>query len=284
MSSSFPTELDSFLSIADNPAMNTSGRTATQVVGQLQAALAAVQAVIGVTGSSVSGTVEKRISDQAAAISALSAALGAPVIVSGTAPASPQSGAAWLDTSASPAALKVWVAGSPGTWVTVGGSGGATVSGTAPSSPANGALWLDTSTTPSSLKVWVTGSPGAWAQIGVLSVNGRTGAVVLTDSDVPATVVTETGTSRSLTNSDAGTYIRFTSTSAKTVTFGTGLNVTGQEFHLRNVGTNNLTLAASGTTLNAPAGGTLVVPPGGTVTVKQVASTTFDVFGTTTAA
>lgn len=108
----------------------------------------------------------------------------------------------------------------------------------------------------------------------------------LSDADVPATVVTESGTSREMANADAGSYIRFTSTSAKTktATFGTGVNVVGQEFHIRNVGANNLTLTPSSTTLNAPAGGTLVVPPGGTVTVKQVASTEFDVFGTTTAA
>lgn len=158
------------------------------------------------------------------------------------------------------------------------------VASTAPTSPDPGQLWLDTSTTPDTLKVWVPGTPGEWAAVAVLSVNGRQGAVTLTDSDVPATVVTESGTSRSMANADAGSYIRFTSGSAKSATFGTGLNVVGQEFHLRNVGANNLTLTASSTTLNAPTGGTLIVPPGGTVTVKQVASTTFDVFGTTTAA
>lgn len=107
---------------------------------------------------------------------------------------------------------------------------------------------------------------------------------LLTDADVPAPITTESGTSRAMANSDAGHYVRFTSTSAKTATFGTGVNVVGQEFHLRNVGASNLTLTPSSTTLNAPAGGTLVVPPGGTVTVKQVGSTEFDVFGTTTAA
>jgi hypothetical protein len=116
----------------------------------------------------------------------------------------------------------------------------------------------------------------------VTSVSTRTGAVTLTDKDVPATVVTESGTSRAMSNSDAGSYIRFTNGSAKTATFGTGVNVVGQEFHIRNVGANNLTLTPSSTTLNAPAGGTLIVPPGGTVTVKQVASTEFDVFGSTT--
>jgi hypothetical protein len=107
---------------------------------------------------------------------------------------------------------------------------------------------------------------------------------LLTDTDVPAGITTEAGTSRVMENADAGRYIRFTSDSAKTATFGTGVNVVGQEFHIRNVGANDLTLTPSSTTLNAPAGGTLVVPPSGTVTVKQVGATEFDVFGTTTAA
>jgi hypothetical protein len=138
----------------------------------------------------------------------------------------------------------------------------------------------DTLNLSTNLQGWSALDPDSRVQ----SVNTRTGAVTITDTDVPATVVNETGTSRAMANSDAGTYIRFTNTSAKTATFGTGVNVVGQEFHIRNVGTNNLTLTPSSTTLNAPADGTLVVPPGGTVTIKQVASTEFDVFGTTTAA
>lgn len=139
----------------------------------------------------------------------------------------------------------------------------------------------------------ITLGPGFAFNVEQLDLNLKTvsgqsvigsGNVALSDTDVPATVVTEAGTSRAMANSDAGTYIRFTSGSAKTATFGTGLNVTGQEFHLRNVGANDLTLTPSSTTLNAPAGGTLVIPPGGTVTVKQVGATEFDVFGTTTAA
>ena len=117
MSTSFPSALDTFLSVADNPPMNASGRTATQVVGQLQAALAAVQAVIGVAGSSVAGTVEKRLAD-------LLAAIDSPAVVSATAPTDPEEGAIWLDTSGTPV-LKVWVSGSPGAWVVAGGGAGA---------------------------------------------------------------------------------------------------------------------------------------------------------------
>lgn len=120
MSTSYPTGLDTFLNIADNPSMNATGRTATQVIGQLQAALATVQAVIGVTGTSVAGTVEKRLAD-------LFAAVGAPVVVSDTAPEDPDEGAIWLDTSGEAPVLKVWVDGSPGAWVAAGGGAGSGV-------------------------------------------------------------------------------------------------------------------------------------------------------------
>lgn len=144
---------------------------------------------------------------------------------------------------------------------------------------------LDEGAVPDSL---LPGELAEWKDIDptgrVQSVNGRTGAVALNDADVPAAIITESTTSRAMSNSDAGSYIRHTSGSAKSATYGTGLDVIGQEFHHRNVGANNLTLTASSTTLNPPAGGTLIVPPGGTVTVKQVGATEFDVFGTTTAA
>jgi hypothetical protein len=109
------------------------------------------------------------------------------------------------------------------------------------------------------------------------------GNVVLSDADVPATVVNEAGSSRAIADSDAGKYIRFTATGAKTCTFGTG--ITKGEYHIRNAAASgDVTLTASSTTLNAPAGGTLVLEPGMTVTVKFVASAEFDVFGQTVAA
>lgn len=101
----------------------------------------------------------------------------------------------------------------------------------------------------------------------------------------PAPVTTESGTSHNITAAEAGSYIRFTSTSAKTCTFrpdSTEALPSNGEWHIRNAGTNNLTLTpGSGVTLNAPYGGTLVVPIGGTVTVKRVATDTFDVMGVT---
>jgi len=109
------------------------------------------------------------------------------------------------------------------------------------------------------------------------------GNVVLSDADVPATVVNEAGSSRAIADSDAGKYIRFTATGAKTCTFGTG--ITKGEYHIRNAAASgDLTLVASSTTLNAPAGGTLVLEPRMSVTVKFVGTAEFDVFGQTVAA
>ncbi len=79
---------------------------------------------------------------------------------------------------------------------------------------------------------------------------------------------------------DATKYLRFTATTAKTATFNTTL--AASEWHLRNVGANNLTIiAGSGATVTAPYGGSLVLAPGMTATVKKVSSTAFDVFGQT---
>lgn len=97
------------------------------------------------------------------------------------------------------------------------------------------------------------------------------------------TVVAEAGTSLMATAANAGRYTRFTAASAKTYTFNsTETYIVGDEYHVRNVGAGELTLAASGTfVLNVPADGTLVVPQGGTATVKIVGAAEADVFGVT---
>jgi hypothetical protein len=90
----------------------------------------------------------------------------------------------------------------------------------------------------------------------------------------PAPVVTESGTNRNISNTDAGAYIRFTNTGAKTATFGTGVTTTDAEFNLRNAAASgNLTITPSSTTINGPT----VIAPGETATVKLVATSTFDV-------
>lgn len=100
-----------------------------------------------------------------------------------------------------------------------------------------------------------------------------------------APVVTESGTSHNIDASESGSYLRFTSTSAKTCTFRPnsthGLPANG-EWHIRNAAASNVTLTpGAGVTLNTAYGGTLNVPPGGTVTVKRVATDVFDVMGVT---
>lgn len=72
-----------------------------------------------------------------------------------TAPASPYTGQLWVNTSTSPATLKVYDSTTFQTISFLPGSSVATSpSGTAPSSPTLGQLWLDTSQTPDELKVY----------------------------------------------------------------------------------------------------------------------------------
>jgi hypothetical protein len=101
-----------------------------------------------------------------------------------------------------------------------------------------------------------------------------------------APVVTESGTSLTADDTNAGTYTRFTNSSAKTYTFDDAETyATGAEYHGRNVGAGDLTITeAGGMTVNPPAGGTLVIPQGGTFTVKIVAADEADLFGVTVAA
>lgn len=95
---------------------------------------------------------------------------------------------------------------------------------------------------------------------------------------------TEAGSSRTIEPADAGSYIRFTGTGAKTCTFDDGEGYSAdEEYHITNrAASGNLTLVEStGMTLNPPKGGTLVLEPGDTVTVKMIASDEADVFGST---
>lgn len=122
---------------------------------------------------------------------------------------------------------------------------------------------------------------------GVESVNGRTGAVVLTAADVPATIITDSTTARDLSASDMGAYLRFTNAAAKALTVRDNADVaitTGLEVHGRNAGAGDLTITEdTAVTVNTPAGGTLVVPQGGTFTLKKVGTDEWDLFGVTVA-
>lgn len=123
---------------------------------------------------------------------------------------------------------------------------------------------------------------------GEQAISTVTGLQTALDKALFAPVVTESGTARTSLLSDAGSYLRFTSTSAKAYTVQPQASVAwvaGSEIHGRNVGASNLTLTAgSGVTLNAPFGGTLVVPTGGSFTLKRGAENVWDVIGQTVAA
>lgn len=108
---------------------------------------------------------------------------------------------------------------------------------------------------------------------------------VLTDADVPATVVEVAGASRTLGLADRGRYLRFVATGAKTLDVTTATGGADGEYHIRNAAASgNLTITATGVTIHAPAGGTLVLEPRMTATLKRVAGNVFDLFGQTTGA
>ena len=98
-----------------------------------------------------------------------------------------------------------------------------------------------------------------------------------------APVVPDANASRAVALVDVGSYLRFTAAGAKACTFdvATGFT-TGQEVHIANrSASGNVTLSATGITLNPPKGGTLKLEPGDTVTVKFVSAASADVFGST---
>lgn len=122
---------------------------------------------------------------------------------------------------------------------------------------------------------------------GEQAISTVTGLQAALDKALFAPVVTEAGTARTSLLSDAGSYLRFTSTSAKAYTVEPQASVAwvaDSEIHGRNAGTGDLTLTAgSGVTLNAPFGGTLVIPTGGSFTLKRGAENVWDVIGQTEA-
>jgi hypothetical protein len=85
-----------------------------------------------------------RVVDAAQLKAAQAAASG-----SSTAPAAPTAGQVWVDSSVTPAVIKVW---SGTAWIP---QAGATVtSATAPTAPTAGQVWVDTSAAPNVTKIW----------------------------------------------------------------------------------------------------------------------------------
>jgi hypothetical protein len=88
-----------------------------------------------------------------------------------------------------------------------------------------------------------------------------------------------------LDTNDAGSYLRFTAATAKTMSVradATHALLDDSEWHIRNAGAGNLTLSpAGGVTITPPAGGSLIIPPDGVATLKRIAVDTFDLMGTT---
>lgn len=114
------------------------------------------------------------------------------------------------------------------------------------------------------------------------------GAWAVVTLPTAAAVSTVSGTSRNLLAADGGNYLRFTNSSAKTLTVQDEADEAipqGFEVHGRNANTGDLTIVEdTAVTINPPAGGTLVVPEGGTFTLKKVGTDEWDLFGVTVAA
>lgn len=172
-----------------------------------------------------------------------------------------------------------------------------------PASPADGAIYIIPSGATGAqwsgfdegdLAIYRGGTWLAYAPVSGLVVNmlgglqqwGGSAWEDLGGSAAGAPVATVSGTSHDITAAEVGSYLRFTSSSAKTCTFrpeSTEALPADGEWHVRNAGAGDLTLTpGSGVTLNAPYSGTLVIPPQGTATVKRVAADVFDVMGVTT--
>lgn len=100
-----------------------------------------------------------------------------------------------------------------------------------------------------------------------------------------ASTETLVGTTYDLDAEDVGKYLRFTSATAKTLNVradATHALPANGEWHIRNVGADNVTVVpAGGVTVTTPFEGTLVVPPGGTITLKRVAVDVLDLVGQT---
>ncbi|UIS25219.1 tail fiber protein [Erythrobacter phage vB_EliS-L02] len=97
--------------------------------------------------------------------------------------------------------------------------------------------------------------------------------------------VVVSGTAVDLTAAQSTQYLRFTATSAKTLTVrpeATEALPDNGEWHLQNEGDGDLTVTpGAGVTINEPVDGTLIIPTGGTATLKRVAADTFNLIGVT---
>lgn len=123
---------------------------------------------------------------------------------------------------------------------------------------------------------------------GALLIAGVTGLQTALDRATFAPVVAEPSASRVSALGDAGSYLNFTNTGAKTYTVQPQASVAwvaDSEINGCNAAASDLTLTpGSGVTLNAPYGGTLVIPPFGAFTLKRVAENVWNVHGQTVAA
>lgn len=98
-------------------------------------------------------------------------------------------------------------------------------------------------------------------------------------SGAPITATTgETGTTLTATGANAWNYTRFTNAGTKTYTFDSAETYTNNaEYHGRNVGAGDLTIAEAGSfVITPPVGGSLVIPSGQSFFLKITGTNTAD--------
>lgn len=102
---------------------------------------------------------------------------------------------------------------------------------------------------------------------------------VVGGNNSPITVTTpETGTALTATGANAWNYTRFTNAGTKTYTFDSAQTyINNAEYHGRNVGAGNLTIAQAGSfVITPPVGGSLVIPQGQSFFLKITGTNTAD--------
>lgn len=129
---------------------------------------------------------------------------------------------------------------------------------------ATGALGLYYATDTNTLYAW---DGSAWDTVG----GGSTGQPI-------TATTTEAGTTLTATPAAAWNYTRFTNAGTKTYTFDSAqAYVVNTEFHGRNVGAGNLTIAQAGSfVITPPTGGSLVIPQGQSFFLKITGTNTAD--------
>jgi len=178
---------------------------------------------------------------------------GASVEVSQTAPASPDVGNVWYNSTEGTSYIyydNFWVPLSP---ALTGPAGKFTVSETAPTSPTTGDGWFNSSTAKLFIyydSFWVEATSNRMGPTGATGATGPTGpAVTSMNASAIVTTVSDKSANYTLLSTDENTYIRSTG-SAITITVPDVL-ANGESVNFIQAGAGQITFAGSSVTINS---------------------------------